>query len=95
MYLEFTDHSISSERARVTHLSRERDSILSNLEEMLCSRKLVIVPTFNMTVETLPKKMIVKKIWLTVMKMGSSNKSDGVSKKFRKNVCREEKAHTL
>lgn len=63
---------------------------------MLCSRELVIVPTFNiLKLKLYPKKMIVKKIWLTVIKMGSSNKSDGVSKKFRKNVCREENAHTL
>lgn len=28
-----------------------------------------------------------KNVTLTVMKMGSSNKSEGVSKKFRKKVC--------
>lgn len=34
--------------------------------------------------------MEFKRIRLTVIKIGSSNKSDGVSKKFRKNVCQEE-----
>ena len=34
-------------------------------------------------------KDVVMKFGLTVMKMGSSNRSDGVSKKFMKNVCEE------
>lgn len=67
-------------------------SVLSERESHTCREREIFMmynAVWQCWLWNIANKTEFKRLRLTVIKMGSSNKSDGVSKKFRKNVCQE------